>query len=170
MKLKELLSQMPCTCYLEIHCYDYGNARELMGWSNEMEKELKELGDYEIGYFEPINGPHAGLKISIHQLESSFDISTGGETVKLEPGVGIGIDPKYPFQSPEKVKTVNITTPPDTADAQDEFDVCPCCGAKHFQVISPPVCRGVYNNGHWEFADSTSLRVVCLECGAIYNI
>lgn len=138
MKLKELLSQIPYTCYLEIHSYEEG--RELIGWSDRMEKELEELGDYEIGYFEPTNEPHAGLKISIHQSKSSFGISTGGETVdslkvstggetvRLESGVGISVDPKkyvasgwpyenrnpeYPLQSPEEAKRVKTETVPN---------------------------------------------------------
>lgn len=124
MKLKELLSQIPYTCYLEIHSYE--DNRDLIGWSDEIEKELEELGDYEIGYFEPTNASRAGLKISIHSSENRLKVSTGGETVRLNPGSGIGVDPKsiaagwpyetrnleYPLQS-EEAKKVRIATVPN---------------------------------------------------------
>lgn len=122
MKLKELLSQIPYTCYLEIHSYE--DNRELIGWLDEMEKELEELGDYTVSYFEPMNESRAGLKICIHSSENRLKVSTGGETVKLDPGVGIGVDPKYiaagwpyetrnpkyPLQSEEEAKKVKIAT------------------------------------------------------------
>ena len=152
MKLKELLSQIPYTCYLEIHCYDYEGEDycELIGQSDEMEKELEELGDYEIGYFEPINESHAGLKISIHQSESSFGISTGGETARLESGVGINVDPKYvasgwpyenrnpeyPLQSEEEAKRVKIATVPNMQTNLGEIQKAQqCLEQKDYYVI-----------------------------------
>lgn len=130
MKLKELLNQIPYTCYLEIHILtEDDDYRKLIGWSNEIEEELEELGDYEIGYFEPMNESRAGLKISVHSSENRLKESTGGKPVKFDSGVEVGLgfipkytatgwpyetrNPEYPLQSEEEAKKVKIASAPN---------------------------------------------------------
>ena len=94
------------------------------------------------------------------------------------PTGAISIDPEQYDQIVKNMKTVYSSAAAEyQAKEAKPVDVCPSCGAKHFEVLySTSTCLAgsglIYNKDHWEYHDPnyTCMRVKCLDCGAIYDI